>query len=117
MSDPKRKHNFKLEKCEFSSFTFPSGVLSHSFALQYFGFCTMWPPSAKGPLIYVCYCQTPNYGILFAVHIYLLVFPRFWLYTDYNQEDTELWNLVCSTYIFACFPKILVVHRLGKYKV
>ena len=26
-------------------FTFPSGVLSHSFALQYFGFCT-----CKGPI-------------------------------------------------------------------
>ena len=28
-------------KCDFSVFTFPSGLLSHSFALQYFGFCTM----------------------------------------------------------------------------
>ena len=28
-------------------FTFPSGVLSHSFALPYVGFCTMWPPAAK----------------------------------------------------------------------
>ena len=30
--DSKTKHN-QLEKCEFSLFTFPSGVLSHSFAL------------------------------------------------------------------------------------
>ena len=31
----------KLEKCDFSFFIFPSGVLSHSFALQYVGFCSM----------------------------------------------------------------------------
>ena len=28
-------------KCDFSLFTFPSGVLLHSFALQYVEFCTM----------------------------------------------------------------------------
>ena len=38
--DSKTKHNY-VEKCDFSLFTFPSEVLSHSFALQYFGFCTM----------------------------------------------------------------------------
>ena len=27
--------------CDFSLLTYPSGVLSHSFALHYFGFCTM----------------------------------------------------------------------------
>ena len=36
------------ETCDFFLFTFPSGVLSHSFAFQYFGFCTMWHPVAKG---------------------------------------------------------------------
>ena len=40
MSDSKIKHNL-LEKCEFSLLPFPSGVLSHSFALKYFGFCTL----------------------------------------------------------------------------
>ena len=34
---PKKIHNL-IEKCYFSLFIFPSGVLPHSFALQYLDF-------------------------------------------------------------------------------
>ena len=40
----------QVEKCDFSLFTFPSGILSHFFPFQYVGFCTMWPVAAKGLL-------------------------------------------------------------------
>ena len=44
--------NVNKEKSHFSGFKncvlFWSTSLSHSFVLQYFGFCTMWPPAAKG---------------------------------------------------------------------
>ena len=35
------KTELTIEKCDFSFFTFPNGVLSDSISLQYFGYCTM----------------------------------------------------------------------------
>ena len=49
LPDCKTEHK-KLEKCNISLFTFPSGVLSHSFALQYVGFCTICSLAANGLL-------------------------------------------------------------------
>ena len=43
--------NSRMDGYSSKQFKFPSGVLSHSFALQYFGFCTTRLSAAKGLLL------------------------------------------------------------------